>query len=97
MVQHHYLESNPMPDKKILAEHVLEAAKMWDQNPGHRGFRNGTTYEVIIGGKSYPPKAIASYAHESAGNEKVLYPRDFPGAWEGKWHGALRLHCSVRA
>ena len=78
-----------MPIAKILAKHVRAAAKMWDRNPGHRGFRNGTTYEVLIGGKSYPPKAIASYAHELAGNKDLLHPRDFAGAWEGKWHKLL--------
>lgn len=80
---------NIMSNTKILAEHVRAAAKMWDQNPGYRGFRNGTTYEVLIGGKSYPPKAIASYAHKLAGNKDILHPRDFKGAWEGKWHKLL--------
>lgn len=74
---------------KILAKHVRAAAKIWDRNPGHRGFRNGTTYEVLIGGKSYPPKAIASYAYELAGNKDILHPGDFPGAKDGKWHKLL--------
>ncbi|QDL35961.1 HNH endonuclease [Rhodoferax sediminis] len=77
-----------MPTAKILAKHVREAAKIWDRDPGFRGFRNGTTYEVRIGRKSYPPKAIASYANELAGNG-ILSPRDFAGAWEGKWHKQL--------
>lgn len=78
-----------MPIARILTKHVRAAAKTWDRNPGLRGFRNGTTYEVVIGGKGYPPKAIASIAHELAGNKDLLYPRDFAGAWEGKWHKLL--------
>lgn len=67
---------------------VRDAAKRWDQEPGVRGFRNGTRYEVFIDGKSYPPKAIASLANEFAGNG-ILFPRDFVGAREGKWHKLL--------
>lgn len=78
-----------MQTAKILAKHVKAAAKKWDLSPGLRGFRNGTTYEVVIDGKSYPPKAIASYAYELAGNKDILYPKDFAGAWEGKWHKLL--------
>lgn len=78
-----------MAAAKILAKHVKAAANVWDRSPGLRGFRDGTIYEVLINGKSYPPKAIASYAHELAGNKNILYPRDFAGAWEGKWHKLL--------
>jgi predicted HNH restriction endonuclease len=75
--------------KKIFTKtHVMAAAKIWDKNPGLRGFKTGTLYEVRINGKAYPPKAIASIANELANGEK-LSPRDFPGALDGKWHKAL--------
>lgn len=75
--------------KKIFTKaHVVAAAKIWDKNPGLRGFNTGTLYEVRINGKAYPPKAIASIANELANGEK-LSPHDFPGALDGKWHKAL--------
>lgn len=78
----------PSEQKQITREHVREAAKRWDEEPGLRGFRNGTRYEVKIGRKRYPPKAIASIANELAGNGE-LFPADFGGAWEGYWHNQL--------
>lgn len=69
-------------------EDIIAAAKIWDEKPNFRGFKRGTRYEVRINGKPYPPKAIASIANELAGGE-VLWPQDFAGAWEGKWHTAL--------
>lgn len=78
----------PRKQRPITAQHVRAAAKRWDKEPGLRGFRKGTRYEVLIGGKSYPPKAIASIANELAGNGG-LFPKDFPGAWEGTWHNRL--------
>jgi len=77
-------------EKRFTKTQVLKAAKLWDENPGLRGFRQGTRYEVIIEGKAYPPKAIISIANELATKGKeILYPDDFIGAWEGKWHQAL--------
>lgn len=68
---------------------VKQAAKIWDTDPGRRGFRTGTMNEVVIGKKSYPPKAIASYANELAGNGS-LYPKDFKGGMSGKWLNMLK-------
>ena len=77
-------------EKRFTKTQVLKAAKLWDANPSIRGFRKSTRYVVIIKGKAYPPKAIISIANELATNGKeILFPNDFPGAWEGKWHQAL--------
>lgn len=77
-----------MQQPNFTKKHVLAAAKLWDSHPHYRGFRKGTRYEVLIDEKAYPPKAIASIAHELESGE-VLFPRDFAGAREGKWHTAL--------
>lgn len=79
-----------MTAKIFTKQDVLQAAKIWDQKPGTRGFKMGTRYEIHINGKTYPPKAIASIANEiaTAGKEKLM-PQDFPGALDGKWHRAL--------
>lgn len=79
-----------MGTKIFTKEDVLQAAKIWDEEPGIRGFKMGTRYEIHINGKTYPPKAIASIANEiaTAGKEKLL-PQDFLGALDGKWHRAL--------
>jgi len=77
-------------EKRFTKSQVLEAAKLWDANPGIRGFRKSTRNEVIIEGKAYPPKAIISIANELATKgEEILFPNDFLGAWDGKWHQAL--------
>lgn len=73
----------------LTKEQVKLAAKMWRDRPGRNGFRDSHRYDVIIEGKPYPPKAIAAYANEIAGNG-ILLPRDFPGAHEGKWHRELK-------
>jgi hypothetical protein len=52
--------------KRFTKTQVHKAAKLWDANPGIRGFRKSTRYEVIIEGKTYPPKAIISIANELA-------------------------------
>lgn len=78
---------NP-PDKPITKQHVEQAASRWQAEPGLRGFREGTKYSVLIEGKPYPPKAIISIANELAGNG-ALYPTNFPGKFDGKWHKKL--------
>ena len=69
--------------------HVRKAAKMWRDTPGRGGFRPSLRYDVEIDGKLYPPKAIASFANELAGNG-ILEPKAFSGASEGKWHEELK-------
>ena len=75
--------------KPITKKHVLEAAQVWREQPGRGGFRLSTKYDIIIGTRAYPPKAIISIANECAGNGK-LTPQDFKGAGNGKWHQMLR-------
>lgn len=69
--------------------HVIEAARRWREQPGYGGFRESRQYDVIIRGKPYPPKAIVAIAGELAGG-RLLLPSEFPGAWDGKWHRALK-------
>jgi putative restriction endonuclease len=81
------INDNPI-NKPITRQHVDQAAKIWQKQPGIRGFRDSRNYSVIIDGNPYPPKAIISIANELAGNG-TLYPGDFPGAFDGKWHKKL--------
>ncbi len=74
--------------RAISEANVIEAAHIWRSQPGRGGFGPSTTYDVIVGKQSYPPKAIASIANELAGNGE-LRPQDFPGAFGGKWHRTL--------
>ena len=75
--------------ERILKKHVISAAKHWDANNGHRKFRNSRSYDVIVQGKAYPPKAICSYAHELA-TGIALSPNEFGGAKDGIWHRMLK-------
>ena len=74
--------------EKILKKHVIGAARQWDANNGYQNFRNSRSYDVIIQGKTYPPKAICSCAHELA-TGVALSPKEFVGAKDGLWHRRL--------
>ncbi|MBS3725137.1 hypothetical protein JLDANKMP_00569 [Stenotrophomonas sp. PE591] len=74
--------------------HVLEAAGIWDTRHAHGGsdhpffkhnFRNSNHFDVLIGGRPYPPKAIASCAHGLATGQ-YLPTSEFAGAKDGLWH-----------
>lgn len=76
---------------EIRPEHIEQAALFWERNPHYHGFRESTKYDVIISGKPYPPKAIVAIARELAGLGE-LFPSDFAGAKDGKWHKLLKSH-----
>lgn len=73
---------------RITRTHVRKAALIW-QREGWDGFRNSLSYDVVVGGGLYPPKAISSIAHWLATGRKVPSD-DFAGAKDGKWHARLR-------
>lgn len=75
--------------KKVNASHVRRAAKLWAADGGFLNFHNSTRYDVIIDGNPFPPKAIASIAHQLA-TDKVLFAHEFGGAREGLWHRRLK-------
>ena len=64
----------PIPDN-ITADHVLEAARRIDAGAG-RVFGSPTRYEVLIGSKAYPPKALIGVAAGIATGVE-LGPDDF--------------------
>ena len=80
--------------EKVKKMHVIRAASIWKKRatPFAKGhpffqydFRQSTHYDVLIDGKAYPPKAIASCAHGLA-TDNYLNPSDFAGAKDGVWH-----------
>lgn len=73
---------------KVKNTHVKKAAKFWAQQENFLPFHNSNSYDVIIEGKPYPPKAISSKAYEIATGVKIL-PSDFSGARKGRWHNLL--------
>lgn len=75
--------------REVRAHHVEEAAKFWNLNPGYKGFRDSTTYDVIINGEPFPPKAIISISRELA-KLGHMPPSSFAGAKDGKWHEMLK-------
>lgn len=74
--------------EKILKKHVVGAARQWDADNGYQNFRDSRSYDVIIKGKPYPPKAICSCAHELA-TGVALSSKEFVGAKDGLWHRRL--------
>jgi 5-methylcytosine-specific restriction protein A len=84
-----------MPEKrnwepnKILKKHVRQAARIWDDAGGYKNFKNSISYDVVINGKPYPPKAISSCAHELA-TGRSLTVSEFAGSKDGTWHRRLR-------
>lgn len=75
--------------ERVGKSHVRAAAKFWREQGSYHPFHNSHTYDVIIGGKPYPPKAISSKAHELATGRPLL-PSDFGGAKDGLWHRLLQ-------
>lgn len=73
----------------IRKKHVLEAAKFWREQGNYAPFHNSRSYDVIVNSMPYPPKAIASKAHEYA-TGMALKPTDFVGARDGIWHQTLK-------
>lgn len=59
------------PDK-ITREDVIKAAQIIDS--GKIGVRPSTKFDVIINGKSYPPKDIMRLAHKEANGEYLWHP-----------------------
>lgn len=74
--------------QKVRRMDVIKAAKIWDAN-GYKNFKKSIFYDVIIGGKPYPPKAISSCAHELA-TGRSLTTTEFGGARHGIWHERLK-------
>lgn len=84
--------------EKIKKTHVLGAARVWRKrgaagNENHpffkHNFRQSNHFDVLVGGKPYPPKAIVSCAHGLATGE-YLPTSDFAGAKDGLWHRLLK-------
>lgn len=75
--------------EKIRKSHVRQAARTWREDGRYLNFRDSTSYDVLIDGKPYPPKAISSRAHELATGTALL-PSEFGGARDGLWHRRLK-------
>jgi putative restriction endonuclease len=73
--------ANALPDT-LTAEQILDAARQFDTGRTHR-FADSTGYDVIVGSRRYPPKAIVGIAAElMTGNE--YRPDDFSGGLGSK-------------
>ena len=83
------VKSTKWQPEALKKSHVIKAANFWSRQESYAPFRNSNSYDVIIGSLSYPPKAIASKAHELA-TGVALKPSDFPGAKDGVWHRTLK-------
>ncbi|VVG72082.1 hypothetical protein PAP18089_03074 [Pandoraea apista] len=73
----------------VLKKHVIQAAKIWERDPSYKRFAQSTKYDVIIGGVPYPPKAIIAISND-LGKQEDLYPSDFSGVKDGRWHTMLK-------
>jgi putative restriction endonuclease len=72
----------------IQTKHVIAAAVQWARDGKYLTFHESTRYDVLIGGKRYPPKAICSIAVFKATGE-ILESTEFKGAKNGPWHTRL--------
>ena len=80
-----------MPDSLpdgIQRSHLLEAITRFDAEEPHQ-FADSTAYDVLHGGKRYPPKALVGIA---AGvlTGSVFYPADFKGGQASKCFRVLQ-------
>lgn len=79
---------NKWEPNKILKSHVERAAKYWLKQGTYYPFHDSSTYDVLIGLKRFPPKAVVGKAHEYA-TGRMLQPSEFVGAKNGVWHKCL--------
>ena len=75
--------------EKINSSHVKEAAQHYRTQGSYLPFHDSRSYDVLIDGTPYPPKAIASKAHEYA-TGRFLEPNEFGGSKDGPWHRRLK-------
>lgn len=75
--------------EKVTKSHVRKAAQIWRRDGGYLNFRNSVSYDVMVDGKLYPPKAISSIAHKLA-TGKGLAANEFGGVRDGIWHRRLK-------
>lgn len=93
-----------MPDtidwSRVTPGHVAQAAQAYDRLGAdgffaEYGFAPATTYDLIHGGRSYPPKAILGAAYQLATGQRLL-PTDFEGGKSGAVKVLTQLGFSVR-
>jgi hypothetical protein len=80
-----------MPDTipvGINRENLLQAISQFDAGVSHK-FADSTAYDLLHGGKRYPPKAIVGIASEVLTGIPFA-PRDFKGGLESKCFGILQ-------
>ncbi|WP_415405670.1 HNH endonuclease [Sulfurovum sp. CS9] len=73
----------------ITQQNILEAARVYDNKTISHQFSHSTTYDVIISGHRYPPKAIVGIASNYHLGQP-LTPDDFSGGLHTKCFRVLR-------
>lgn len=73
----------------ITHEEILKAARAYDDKSVLHEFSHSTTYDVIINGLRYPPKAIIGIA-SSYHLDKLLTPHHFSGGLQTKCFRVLK-------
>jgi len=91
---------NAIDWNRVTAGHVAQAAQEYDALGADaffakRGFAPATTYDLVHGGRTYPPKAILGAAYEIATGTR-LTSTDFEGGRSGAVKILTALGFSVR-
>jgi len=76
---------------QVSRAHVMRAVEEYDrlgpqQFFAEHGFAPTTTYEMVLGERRYPPKAILGTAYELATGQQLA-----PGDFEGGRSGAVKV------
>jgi len=91
---------NAIDWNRVTAGHVAQAAQEYDALGADaffakRGYAPTTTYDLVHGGRVYPPKAILGAAYEIATGTR-LASTDFEGGKSGAVKVLTELGFSVR-
>lgn len=57
--------------QKVQKEHILQGIKDFEKQGYPNEFGPSSTYDLVVGGKEYPPKAIMAYANFRASGRKI--------------------------
>lgn len=83
-------------DSDVVHRAIQEYDRLGASDFLHRhGYAPTTTYDLFVGGRTYPPKAILGRAYEIATGDR-LAPADFEGGRTGAVKVLSRLGFDVR-
>lgn len=82
--------NDAIPDS-ITREHIEAALRDLEAGKG-KEYGKSTQYDVVVGDRRYPPKAVIGLAAAHATGGRPPHPNDFTGGMKSKCFRVLQQH-----